>query len=116
MMNLHSILCKVDANSNKLFVLLEQGPRSNFEIGGGGGGGGAPLVTEYLGGGTTLFFLLTLYNFKSIGGGARAPLPPLLRGPCRTPQFLSVPVSTIDYDNLCEIAVYSTIIVHYLFI
>ena len=41
----------------------EQGTRSNFEIGGGhdwilGGGGG-----------TIHFFLLTLYNFKNIGGG-----------------------------------------------
>ena len=42
-----------------------QGPRSNFEIGGG--------MTEYWGG-TVYFFLLTLYNFKNIGGGgARAP-------------------------------------------
>ena len=30
MMNLHSILCKVDANSNKLFVLLE--PHSSFRF------------------------------------------------------------------------------------
>ena len=41
-----------------------QGPQSNFEI---GGGGGAPLVTRYWGG-TRHFFLLTLYNFKNIGG------------------------------------------------
>ena len=39
-------------------------------------------MTEYWGGGTTLFFLLTLYNFKNIGGGARAPPAPLVRGPC----------------------------------
>ena len=31
--------------------------------------GGAPLVTEYWGGCTRHFFLLTLYNFKNIGGG-----------------------------------------------
>ena len=30
MMNLHSIFCKVDANSNKLFVLLE--PHSSFRF------------------------------------------------------------------------------------
>ena len=44
-------------------------------------------MTEYWGGGTRHFFLLTLYNFKNIGGGgrgagARAPPAPLLRGPC----------------------------------
>ena len=50
MVNLHSIFCKVDANSNKLFVLLEP------------------------------------------------------------PQFLSVPVSTIDYDNLFEIAVHQDLV------
>ena len=30
MMNLHSIFCKVDANSNTLFVLLE--PQSSFQF------------------------------------------------------------------------------------
>ena len=41
-------------------------------------------MTQYWGGGggTKHFFLLILYNFKNIGGGARAPRPPLLRGPC----------------------------------
>ena len=40
-------------------------------------------MPRYLGG-TRRFFLLTLYNFKNNGGGgegARAPRPPLLRGP-----------------------------------
>ena len=60
--------------------ILLQGPRSNFEIG-GGGGGGAPLVTQYWGD-TKHFFLLTLYNFKNIGGGGTCPPAPLLRGPC----------------------------------
>ena len=30
MMNLHSLFCKIDANSNKLFVLLE--PHSSFRF------------------------------------------------------------------------------------
>ena len=30
MMNLHTIFCKIDANSNKLFVLLE--PHSSFRF------------------------------------------------------------------------------------
>ena len=39
-------------------------------------------MTEYWGG-TIHFFLLTLYNFKNIGGArAPSPPPPLLRGPC----------------------------------
>ena len=55
------------------------------------GGGTALLVTRdrgatlrWGGGGTTHLFLLTLYNFKNIGGegGASAPPAPLLRGPC----------------------------------
>ena len=37
-------------------------------------------MTQYWGD-TRHFFLLNLYNFKNIGG-ARAPLPPLLLGPC----------------------------------
>ena len=53
-----------------------QGPRSNFEIGRvGGGGGEAPIVTQYWGG-TRHFFLLTLYNFKNIGGARAPPSPP----------------------------------------
>ena len=51
-----------------------QGPRSNFEIAGGEGG-----MTEYWEG-TINFLLLTLYNFKNIGGHV-PPLPNLLRGP-----------------------------------
>ena len=47
--------------------VMHQGPRSNFEIGGGGG------VTKH-------FFLLTLCNFKNIGGGGGAGTP-LRRGP-----------------------------------
>ena len=60
----------------KMLVGPSQGPRSNFEIGGD--------MTEYWGG-TIHFFLLTLYNFKNIGGGARAP-PPL-------PPYSAVPAS-----------------------
>ena len=55
-----------------LLPLLLQGPRSDFEIG-MGGGGGAPLVPQYWGGGTRHFFLLTLFNFKNIGGGGTCP-------------------------------------------
>ena len=60
---------------------LTQGPRSNFEIGEGGG-------HDWIlgGGGKIHFFLLTLYNFKNIGGEGTCPPcpppPPLLRGPC----------------------------------
>ena len=59
----------------------KQRPRSNFEM---GGGGGAPLVTQYWGGGPQKHvFLLTLYNFKNIGGDVppAPPPPPLLRDP-----------------------------------
>ena len=50
-----------------------QGPRSNFEV----DGGGAPLVTQSWG--TRHFFLLTIYNFKIIGGHAPPPPASLLR-------------------------------------
>ena len=38
-------------------------------------------MTQYLGN-TRHFFLLTLFNFKNIGGGSTCPPAPLLRGPC----------------------------------
>ena len=40
------------------------------------GEGGAPLVTWYWVGGHKSLFLLTLYNFKNIGGGTSPPPPP----------------------------------------
>ena len=49
---------------------------------GGRGGGGSPLVIRYWGD-TRHLFLLNLYNSKNNWGGrgARAPRPPLRRGP-----------------------------------
>ena len=44
--------------------------------------GGAPLVIQYWEGwGHKTLFLLSLYNFKNIGGGGMCPPAPLLRGP-----------------------------------
>ena len=74
-------------------LVLAQGPWSNFEI------GGALLVPQYWGGrrGTRHFFLLTLYNFKNIGGH----VPPLL-------PYSAVPVAfVVDL---------STYLVHFYFL
>ena len=54
-----------------------------------GGGGRAPLVPQYWGGGTRHFFLLTLYNFKNIGGHVSPPAP-LLHGPWIVTVFIIV--------------------------
>ena len=45
-------------------------------------------------GGTRHFFLLILYNFKNIGGGARAPPAPLLRGLC---SFLRIKLNSTRF-------------------
>ena len=37
------------------------------------GGGGGALVRQYWRGGIRYFFILTLYNFKNIGGGGTCP-------------------------------------------
>ena len=81
-----------------------QGPRSNFEIGRvrGGGGGGGTDSDSILGGGTRHFFLLTLYNFKNIGGHVlhRPPPPPAPRSlssmyKARARSFLCAPVGEV---------------------
>ena len=58
-------------SSYGLEIQSNQGPWSNFEI-----GGGAPLVTQF-GRGTRHFFLVNLYNFQNIGGGGGATPRPL---------------------------------------
>ena len=47
--------------------------------------GGGGTISDSILGGTRHFFLLNLYNFKNIGGGARAtpPCPPTPRVPAR---------------------------------
>ena len=45
-----------------------QGPQSNFEIGGGGGEVGTVCDSILGRRGTKHFLVLTLYNFKNIGG------------------------------------------------
>ena len=47
---------------------------ASLRLGGGGGGRGGTISDSILGG-TRQFFLLSLYHFKNIGGGARAPPP-----------------------------------------
>ena len=68
------------------FVVSERNVHNFADISGPGTaeqlwdwGGGDDWILG--GGGTIHFFLLTLYNFKNIGG-AHAPLPPLRRSPC----------------------------------
>ena len=49
------------------------------------------------GGRTRHFFLLIFYNFKNIGGGARAPPgPPTPRSLKNTPAGLKYPISVVD--------------------
>ena len=60
---------------------MDQGPRSNFEI---GGGGENHYWLNNGGGSTRYFFLLNLYSFKNIGGGGLGTCPPALP----TPQSL----------------------------
>ena len=61
-------------------ILLRRGPehfprRRRINVCGQAKIGGAQLVTRYWGG-TRHFFLLTLYNFKNIGGGGGGHMPP----------------------------------------
>ena len=69
----------------------EAGTASNFETGGG--------MTEYWGC-TIHFFLLTLFNFKNIGGGGGVCSPvPLLRGLCEASKTRPA-CSKIDLGRL----------------
>ena len=89
-------------------ALSVQRPRSNFEI---GEGGGAPLVSQYWGGGggTRHLFLLTLYNYKNIGGGGHvSPGPPCgshqcdtgVNFPFRKRSLLFVTIDAISNNSL----------------
>ena len=53
-------------------------------------------MTEYWGGGGKIhFFLLTLYNFKNIGGEGTCP-------PCPPPPYSAVPVKLVVFGVTSE--------------
>ena len=66
---------------------VEQGPRSNCEIGGRGGGGGTVSDSIWWAGGTRHLFLLILCNSKNIA----PPRPPAPRS-LRKQTMIGVPI------------------------
>ena len=74
-------------------------------------------MTQYGGGGgrTGHFFLLTLYNFKTIGGGARAPPPTPYS---MVPVFLSsvIPLTLVGDELLIANLTIQCVFVEYLLI